>query len=92
MIKMLITFLIAFFAAAVGFTVYKVVSLMMKKSSEESSKILTECKTDEERKIALKNLQKKNIRKALLFYLIMMISIAVVGFIFMLLLRQLMIL
>lgn len=43
---MLITFLIAFFVAAVGFTVYKVVSLMMKKSSEESSKILTECKTD----------------------------------------------
>ena len=92
MIKMLITFLITIFIASVGFTVYKIVSLMMKKASEESSKILNEYKTDEERKIALKNLQKKNSRKALLFYLIMMISIAVVGFIFMLLLRQLMIL
>lgn len=91
MIKMLITFLITIFIASIGFTVYKVVSLMMKKASEESSKILNEYKTDEERKIALKNLQKKNSRKALLFYLIMMISIAVVGFIFMLLLRQLMI-
>lgn len=88
---MLITFLITIFIASIGFTVYKVVSLMMKKASEESSKILNEYKTDEERKIALKNLQKKNSRKALLFYLIMMISIAVVGFIFMLLLRQLMI-
>ena len=92
MIKMLITFLITIFISSVGFTVYKIVSLMMKKASEESSKILNEYKTDEERKIALKNLQKKNSRKALLLYLIMMISIAVVGFIFMLLLRQLMIL
>ena len=85
--KILITFLIAFFVPAVGFTVYKLVSLMMKKESEESSKILNECKTDEERTIALKNLQKKNSRKALLFYLIMMITIAVIGFLFILILR-----
>lgn len=85
--KILITFLIAFFVAVVGFTVSKVVSLMIKKASEESSKILNECKTDEERTIALKNLQKKNSRKALLFYLIMMITIAVIGFLFILILR-----
>ena len=63
---------------------------MLKKASEESSEILKECKTEEDRQIELKNLQKKNIRKALLFYLIMMIVIIVLGFSLLLLLRVLM--
>ena len=87
---MIATILIFVFILAVGFTVYKIVSSMLKKASEESSEILKECKTEEDRQIELKNLQKKNIRKALLFYLIMMIVIIVLGFSLLLLLRVLM--
>lgn len=48
----------------VGFVVYKLISREMKKSLEAQTKVLNECKTEEEREAALKLLKRKNIKKS----------------------------
>ena len=84
---MLVSFLVVVFVLTVALIVYKIISFMMKKASEESTKILNECKTEEERQFALKNLQKKNIKKGLIFYPIVMGGIVFITFLVMLFLR-----
>ena len=84
---MLIRVLVTVFVIAIALIVYKVITLMMKKATDESSRILKECKSEEERQIALKNLQKKNIKKCLIFYPIVMGGIVFVTFLVMLILR-----
>ena len=84
---MLVRFLVVLYVIAVVLIVYKVISLMMKKASDECSRILKECNTEEERQAALKNIQKKNIKKGLIFYPIVMGGIVFVTFLIMLLLR-----
>ena len=84
---MLVRFLVIVFVITIALIVYKIISFMMKKASEETSRILNECKTEEERQVALKKLQKKNIKKGLIFYPIVMGGIVFVTFLVMLILR-----
>ena len=87
---MLIRVLVTVFVIVIALIVYKVITLMMKKATDESSRILKECKSEEERQIALKNLQKKNIKKCLIFYQVVIGGIVFITFLIMLLLRIIM--
>ena len=84
--KIIFIFLIIF-VFLVGFAVYKFISKELKKSLESQQKILEECKTEEERKEALRNLKRKNIKKSIIFYFALLIGLPIICFLFLILLR-----
>lgn len=85
--KILIELILFAVIVLVGFTVYKLISREMKKSLEVQTRILQECKTEEEREAALQLLKRKNIKKSVMIYLCIFIGMPIVIFLLMLLVR-----
>ena len=86
---MVIIFILLFIVIViVGFVTYKVCSRLIKKSSETQKKIMDEYKTEEDRENALKKLRRKNVKKAIVIYLVFLIGLPLIFFPFMLLLRM----
>ncbi len=86
--KILIELILLAVVILVGFVVYKLISREMKKSLETQTKILQECKTEEERAAALQLLKRKNIKKSLMIYICIFIGLPIVVFPLMLLIRR----
>ena len=84
--KIIFIFLIIF-VFLLSFTVYKYISKELKKTSKTQQKIMKECKTEDERKEALRNLKRKNIKKSLIFYFALLIGLPVICFLLLILLR-----
>ena len=84
--KIIFIFLVIF-VFLVGYVVYKFISKELKKSLGNQQKIMEECKTEEERKEALRILKKKNIKKSIIFYFALLIGLPIICFLFLILLR-----
>ena len=79
---------ILLFALIVCFVAYKLFSRQIKKSSEIQKKIMDEYETEEEREKALKILKRKNVKKAIVIYLLFLIALPAIFFPFMLLVKM----
>lgn len=72
---MIIKILVSIFTILIAVVVYKLVLWMLKKAKDESIKILNECKTEEERANALKAARRRNLIRAIIFYMLLFIGI-----------------
>ena len=86
--KIVIELILLAVIVLVGFAVYKLISREMKKSLEVQTKILNECKTEEERNAALILLKRKNIKKVIISSLCFFIGLPIVILLLMLLIRR----
>lgn len=86
--KIVIELILLAVVILVGFVVYKLISREMKKSLETQTKILQECKTEEERNAALKLLKRKNSKKVIISSLCFFIGLPIVVLLLMLLIRK----
>lgn len=68
-----IKIIIFLFVFIIAFFVYKFISYQLRKTTEESRRIIEECKTEEERIKELNILKKKNIKRSILYYFLFMV-------------------
>jgi hypothetical protein len=64
--KIIFFSIIGIFIICTALVIYKLISRELKKNSEIQKKIINECKSEEERNIALNKLKRKNIKRELL--------------------------
>ena len=82
----IIVFLIIIICTAL--VIYKLISRELKKNSEIQKKIINECKSEEERNIALNNLKKNNKKKVIISSLVFYIGLPIICFPCLLLIRK----
>lgn len=81
--------IIIFFAIfIIAFFIYKFISFQLEKSTDESKRIIKECKTEEEQIKKLNTLKKINIKRAILCYFVFIIVFIIVGIFLLLILRS----
>ena len=85
---MWIKLIIFFVIFIIAFFVNKVISYQLKKSTEESRRIIKECKTEEERVKELNILKKRNIKRSILYYFLFMVVCTFICFLMLLILRK----
>ena len=84
---MVIRFLVFIFIILIAFAIYKFISWQLKKAQKETTDILKECKSEEERTIALKNIKRKNVKRGIIIYVLFLIGIPLICFSIMFVLR-----
>lgn len=81
--------IIIFFAIfIIAFFIYKFISFQLEKSTDESKRIIKECKTEEEQIKKLNTLKKINIKRAIICYFVFIIVFIIVGIFLLLILRS----
>lgn len=86
--KIIFISIIVFFIICTALVIYKLISRELKKNSEIQKKIINQCKSEEERNIALNNLKKNNKKKVIISSLIFYIGLPIICFLCLLLVRK----
>lgn len=78
---MVVRIIILIFVILLSLSIYKIISSYVKKQLRESERIISECKTEEERQSTLNMLKKKNMKRAMLSYLLFVVCLSVIAFV-----------
>ena len=87
--KIIFFSIIGIFIICTALVIYKLISRELKKNSEIQKKIINECKSEEERNIALNKLKRKNIKKGIIIALAFYLGLPIICFPCLLVIRKL---